>query len=101
VPTRPLPSRRFTEALEERGVKYAIRIPSNDRLERDIEELLTRPVGRPSHKPWSATRAFSIRQQVGNGAAVVSKVEFHFGELFPRVGFIVTNLTLRAGRCTF
>jgi hypothetical protein len=24
---------------------------------------------------------------------VVGKVEFHFGELFPRVGFIVTNLT--------
>jgi hypothetical protein len=22
---------------------------------------------------------------------VVAKVEFHFGELFPRVGFIVTN----------
>jgi Transposase DDE domain group 1 len=23
---------------------------------------------------------------------VVAKVEFHYGELFPRVGFIVTNL---------
>jgi hypothetical protein len=23
----------------------------------------------------------------------VAKVEFHFGELFPRVGFIVTNLS--------
>jgi hypothetical protein len=23
----------------------------------------------------------------------VAEVEFHFGELFPRVGFIVTNLT--------
>jgi hypothetical protein len=39
------------EALEERGVKYAIRIPANDSLERDIAELLTRSVGRPSHKP--------------------------------------------------
>ena len=36
------------EALEARGVKYAIRIPANDSLERDIAELLTRPVGRPS-----------------------------------------------------
>ena len=36
------------EALEERGVKYAIRIPANDSLERDIAELLPRPVGRPS-----------------------------------------------------
>jgi hypothetical protein len=25
---------------------------------------------------------------------VVAKVEFHCGELFPRVGFIVTNLAL-------
>src|SRR6202165_1645314 len=39
------------EVLEERGVMYAIRIPANDSLERDIGELLTRPVGRPSHKP--------------------------------------------------
>jgi hypothetical protein len=39
------------EALEGRGVKYAVRITANDSLERDIAELLTRPVGRPSHKP--------------------------------------------------
>jgi hypothetical protein len=39
------------EALEERGAKYTIRIPANDYLMRDIEELLTRPVGRPAHKP--------------------------------------------------
>lgn len=39
------------EALEERGVKYAIRIPANDSLERDIAELLTRPIGRPCHEP--------------------------------------------------
>jgi hypothetical protein len=39
------------EALETRGVKYAIRIPANDILERDIAELLPRAVGRPSHKP--------------------------------------------------
>src|SRR6266567_8736672 len=39
------------EALEERGVKYAIRIPGNENLERDIAELLTRPVGRSSYKP--------------------------------------------------
>ena len=38
-------------ALEGRGMRYAIRIPSNENLERDIAELLTRPVGRPSHKP--------------------------------------------------
>lgn len=39
------------EALEERELKYAIRIPANENLQRDIAELLTRPVGRPSHRP--------------------------------------------------
>jgi Transposase DDE domain group 1 len=36
------------EALEKRNVKYAIRLPANDTLERNIKELLTRPVGRAS-----------------------------------------------------
>jgi len=81
------------EALEERNVKYAIRIPCNDSLERDIAELLTRPVGRPSHKPVVWYKSFLYQAQSWKTARrVVAKVEFHFGELFPRVGFIVTNL---------
>ncbi len=81
------------EALEERGVKYAIRIPANDNLERDIAELLTRPVGRPSHKPVVWYKSFLYQAASWKTARrVVAKVEFHFGELFPRVGFIVTNL---------
>jgi Transposase DDE domain group 1 len=83
------------EALEERGVKYAIRIPANDSLERDIAELLTRPVGRPSHKPVVRHKGFLYQAASWKTARrVVAKVEFHFGELFPRVGFIVTNLSL-------
>jgi Transposase DDE domain group 1 len=83
------------EALEERGVKYAIRIPANDNLQRDIEELLKRPVGRPSKKPLVEYKGF-LYQAAGWQTArrVVAKVEHHPGELFPRVGFIVTNLTL-------
>jgi len=81
------------EALEERGVKYAIRIPANDSLERDIAELLTRPVGRPSHKPVVWYKSFLYQAASWKTARrVVAKVEFHFGELFPRMGFIVTNL---------
>jgi len=81
------------EALEERGVKYAIRLPSNDSLERDIAELLTRPVGRPSHKPLARYKSFLYQAASWKTARrVVAKVEFHSGELFPRVGFIVTNL---------
>ena len=83
------------EALEERGVKYAIRIPANDSLERDIAELLTRPVGRPSHKPLVRYKSFLYQAASWQKARrVVAKVEFHLGELFPRVGFIVTNLEL-------
>ncbi len=46
------------EALEARGVKYAIRIPANDSLERDIADLLPRPVGRPSQKPLDEYKGF-------------------------------------------
>jgi len=83
------------EALEERVVKYAIRIPSNDNLERDIAELAVRPVGRPSHKPVVWYKSF-LYQAVSWKTArrVVAKAEHHEGELLPRVGFIVTNLTL-------
>ena len=83
------------EALEERGVKYAIRIPANDNLERDIAELLPRPVGRPSLKPSVEYKGFLYQAASWKTARrVVAKVEHHQGELFPRVGFIVTNLTL-------
>jgi hypothetical protein len=81
------------EALEERGVKYAIRIPANENVERDIAELLTRPVGRPSQKPVVWYRGFLYQAASWKTARrVVAKIEFHFGELFPRIGFIVTNL---------
>jgi hypothetical protein len=76
-------------------VKYAVRLPANDNLLRDIEELLTRPVGRPSHKPVVWYKGFLYQAASWKTARrMVAKVEFHAGELFPRVGFIVTNMTL-------
>jgi Transposase DDE domain group 1 len=82
------------EALEERDVKYAIRLPANDNLERKVVQLLTRPAGRPSYKPVVRYKSFSYQAASWTKARrVVAKVEFHFGELFPRVGFIVTNLS--------
>jgi Transposase DDE domain group 1 len=81
------------EALEERNVKYAIRLPANDNLQRNIAELLTRPVGRPSHKPVVRFKSFLYQAASWKTVRrVVAKVEFHCGELFPRVGFIVTSL---------
>jgi hypothetical protein len=85
---------KLYEALEEREVKYAIRLPGNDNLERNITELLTRPVGRPSYKPLVWYKSFLYQAASWKSARrVVAKVEFHFGQLFARVGFIVTNLT--------
>jgi len=81
------------EALEQRDVKYVIRLPANDNLQRNVTELLTRPVGRPSHKPVVRYKSFLYQAASWTIARrVVAKVEFHCGELFPRVGFIVTNL---------
>jgi hypothetical protein len=81
------------EALEERTVKYAIRLPANDNLQRNITEFLTRPVGRPSYKPVVRYKSFLYQAASWKQARrVVAKVEFHCGELFPGVGFIVTNL---------
>jgi Transposase DDE domain group 1 len=83
------------EALESRGVRYAIRIPANESLERDIAELLPRPVGRPSIRPLVEYKSFLYQAASWkNARRVVAKVEHHQGELFPRVGFIVTNLSL-------
>ena len=74
-------------------MKYVIRIPANENLERDIAELLTRPVGRPSHKPVVWYKSFLYQAASWSTARrVMAKVEFHFGELFPRVVFIVASL---------
>jgi hypothetical protein len=63
-------------------------------LERRIEDLLTRPRGRPSHTPLVCYRSFEYQAASwSRPRRVIAKVEHHLGELFPRVGFIVTTLT--------
>jgi hypothetical protein len=82
-------------ALNRETLGQAESFDSSDSLERDIAELLTRPVGRPSHKPVVWYKDFLYQAASWKTARrVVAKMEFHFGELFPRVGFIVTNLSL-------
>ncbi len=81
------------EYLEAEGYLYAIRLPANAILQREIEPFLTRPVGRPSNRPVVWYHDFLY--QAGSWdrpRRVVAKIEHHKGELFPRVGFIVTNL---------
>ena len=75
---------------------YVIRIPANKNLELEIEDILFRPLGRPSTKPL--VRYKSFRYQAASwsksssgcrqGSSIIS------GELFPCVGFIVTNMSL-------
>ena len=48
---QPLQKGEIYEYLEENGILFAIRLPSNDILQRLIQDLLTRPVGRPPRKP--------------------------------------------------
>ena len=53
------------EALEARGVQYAIRIPANNHLELAVEDILFRSPGRPSLKPLIRYKASSIRRPAG------------------------------------
>jgi len=85
------------EYLEGERFLYAIRLAINDVLQREIEHLTIRPVGRPSHKPRVFYHSFMYQAKSwGRPRRVVAKVEWHHDELFPRVGFIVTNLNWRA-----
>jgi hypothetical protein len=85
--------------LEKAGYRYAIRLKANAVLEREIEHLLKRPVGRPSRKPKVFYYSFQYQAKSWDRSRrVVAKVEWHQGELFARVGFIVTNLTWRSKR---
>jgi hypothetical protein len=84
------------EFLEEKGFLYAIRLPANDVLHDVIKPLLTRPVGRPPRKPIVKFDDFLYRASTWDKARrVVAKVEWHQGELFPRVGFVVTNMSAK------
>jgi len=81
------------EFLEAEGYGYAIRLPTNPILQGKIGYLLKRPVGRPPHEVRRYYASFSYQARSWNRPRrVAAKVEWHPGELYPRVGFIVTNL---------
>ena len=87
------------EFLEAEGIGYTIRLPANSVLQNRIGYLLRRPVGRPPHEVRRSFASFSYQAKSWNKPRrVVAKVEWHPGELYPRVGFIVTNLARPANR---
>jgi hypothetical protein len=85
------------EFLEAEGASYTIRLPANYVLQDKIGHLLKRPVGRPPHEVRRHYASFRYQAQSWSKPRhVVAKVEWHPGELYPRVGFIVTNLARSA-----
>jgi hypothetical protein len=87
------------ELLEAERYNYAIRLPANQILQQRIGYLLKRPVGRPPSEVRRYYANFSYQAQSWKTPRrVIAKVEWHPGELVPRVGFIVTNLSRPAER---
>ena len=81
-------------------VTYFIRLPANAVLDRLVAPYLTRPVGRPP-KSGVQIRLVDLGYQARTWEKkrrVVAKIEWHVGELFPRIGFIVTNSRLPAAK---
>jgi hypothetical protein len=85
------------EYLELKVIEYAIRLPANAILEQEIKHLLKRPEGELPEKPVICYHDFQYQAKSwDHPRRVVTKVEWHRRELFPRVGFIVTNLSVQA-----
>ncbi len=81
--------------LEANEFGYAIRLSANKVLERRIAHLLRRRSGRSSNQVERHYANFTYQAKSwSKPRRVVAKVEWYPGELFPRVGFVVTTLTV-------
>jgi hypothetical protein len=88
------------EYCEERRITYFIRLPSNANLMRLLGHHLNRPVGRPP-KSGIQVKIVDLHYQAKSWSRprrIVAKIEWHRGELFPRIGFVVTNSRLPGGK---
>jgi hypothetical protein len=83
------------ELLEVERGDYAVRIKSNPKAHDRIVWLIKRRPGRvPYHIVRHYTRFHYRAKRWSKARRVVAKVKFHPGELFRRLGFIVTNRSL-------
>ena len=81
-------------------VTYFIRLPADAVLNRLIDPYLTRPASR-SPKSGIQIRLVDLQYRAktwDTERRVVAEIKWHDGALFPRIGFIVTNSELAAGR---
>jgi len=86
------------EYCEAHRITYFIRLRANNVLYDILKPYLTRPVGRPP-KSGVQVRIIDFHYQAQSwirARRVVCKIEWHSGELFPRIGFIVSNSRLTA-----
>ena len=68
-------------------IKYAIRLPANQVLQNRIGYLFKRPVGRPPNEVRRYYANFTYQAASWTKPRrVIAKVEWHPGELYPRVG---------------
>ena len=75
---------KIYEYLEGEHFQYVIRLPANDVLHREIEHLMTRPVGRPPKAPIVLYHEFYYQAAVwDHERRVIAKVEWHRGEALP------------------
>jgi len=87
--------------LEEETFLYTIRLKSNALLKQHIEHLLTRPEVDVNGKPDVRYHDFEYQAASWNiPRRVVAKVTWFAEQLFPAVGFIVTNLNWAPRRVT-
>ena len=77
------------EFLEAARIKYAIRLPANRILQERIGHLLTRPIGRPPNE---------VRRSYANFTYQAGSWTKSRRAPYPRVGFIVTNMSRPAER---
>ncbi len=85
---------------EANRMTYFIRLRENAVLTKLIKPHLQRPVGRPP-KSGVQVKYVNLEYQAGSwdrARRVVAKIGWHFGELFPRYYFIVTNARLAANK---
>ena len=88
------PTRPAKPEVYDGGTRRAAIRSGQQKLELETS-ILFRPPGRPGRKPLVRYKSFRYQAESWKKPRrVVAKVEHHQGELFARVGFIVTNMSL-------
>jgi hypothetical protein len=91
---------KIYEYCEEQRINYFIRLPANENLYELVAPHLSRPVARPP-KNGIQVKVVDLQYQAKSWhkpRRVVAKIEWQRGELFPRIGFVVTNSRLPTGK---